>query len=65
MRGLKSPMKQKEVRSVILANKFTLMGVIETKVRLENIYNNSTSPFARIFLRWDSSVFEVSTISNW
>ncbi|KAG5536812.1 hypothetical protein RHGRI_024293 [Rhododendron griersonianum] len=37
IRGLNDPLKQKEVRSVILANMFSLFGVVETKVRGENI----------------------------
>lgn len=77
IRGLKDPIKQKEVRSVILAQKYSMMGVVETKVRLENIqysvnvcfpsswkmvHNYSIGPVARILLGWDGSVFEISTI---
>ncbi|KAG5557737.1 hypothetical protein RHGRI_007855 [Rhododendron griersonianum] len=77
IRGLNDPLKQKEVRSVILANKFSLFGVVETKVRYENIqstmavcfphswkaiHNYTTGPVARIFLGWDSAVFSVSPV---
>lgn len=37
IRGLNNPLKQKEVRSVIFANKFSLMGVVETKVQDTNL----------------------------
>ncbi|KAF7129953.1 hypothetical protein RHSIM_Rhsim10G0134500 [Rhododendron simsii] len=58
------------------ANKFSLMGIVETKVRLDNIpstmsvcfpsswkaiHNYLAGPVARIILGWDSSVFEVPT----
>lgn len=77
IRGLNDPLKQKEVRSLITVNKFSLMGVVETKVRLENLqstvaqcfpmgwnfmHNYNGGPVARIILGWDSGKMSVSSI---
>lgn len=77
IRGLNNPLKQKEVRSVISANKFSLMDVVETKVRDVNlqatinlcfprdwkaIHNFNSGPVARIILGWDSSIFQLLVV---
>lgn len=74
IRGLNDPLKQKEVRRIIFSNNFSLMGVVETKVRLPNIQatahncfpkdwlwldNFTNGPVARILLGWDKDVFSV------
>lgn len=74
IRGLNDPVKQKVVRSIVGSNKFSLMGVVETKVRLPNIQvtvhncfprnwswmdNFTHGPVARILLEWDKDVFDV------
>lgn len=70
IRGLNDPLKQKEVRSLIITNSFSLMGVVDTKVRVENfqlttghcfpmgwsyMHNCSVGPVARIFMGWDTA----------
>ncbi|XP_058180059.1 uncharacterized protein LOC131298595 [Rhododendron vialii] len=37
IRGLNDPLKQKEVRSLILVNNFSLMGVVETKIMIVDV----------------------------
>ncbi|KAI8531100.1 hypothetical protein RHMOL_Rhmol11G0110900 [Rhododendron molle] len=74
IRGLNDPLKQKEVRSIIFSNEFSLMGVVETEVRFPNIQatvtncfpkdwlwtdNFTNGPVARILLGWDKEVFSV------
>lgn len=77
IRGLNDLLKQKEVRSLILVNNFSLMGVVETKVRFENlqstishyfpmgwssVHNYTSGPVTRILLGWDPLKMSITHI---
>lgn len=75
VRGLNSPLKQKEVRHLISSNKIAICGILETRVREPNfevtksltfggwdvIHNYVCCPNGRIWVAWNPSLvrFEV------
>ncbi|KAI8526575.1 hypothetical protein RHMOL_Rhmol12G0007000 [Rhododendron molle] len=78
IRGLNNPLKQKEVLSFIRVNCVSLFGVVEAKIRPENMvcttarcfpagwqfaHNLVSFPVARIIVGWDPSLLSVSIIS--
>lgn len=69
IRGLNSPIKQKEVKHLIVNNNLVLVAILETKFRDENIdkvtkfifgewvftNNNDLNPKGRIWVAWNQS----------
>ncbi|KAG5544421.1 hypothetical protein RHGRI_016993 [Rhododendron griersonianum] len=79
VRGLNDPLKQKEVHSMIKVHRLGMMGVVEAKVRPENIdhvvkrcfphswsflHNAYNDSVARIILGWDPQLFTVDMIHS-
>lgn len=79
IRGLNNPIKQVERRSFILANKLSLMGIVESKIRQENlavsrkksllarwdyVHNTGTGSVARIIVAWNTQGPKVSVIAS-
>ncbi|GAV72801.1 Exo_endo_phos domain-containing protein/DUF4283 domain-containing protein, partial [Cephalotus follicularis] len=80
IRGLNDPIKQREVKSLILKNNVAFLGVLETRVRAANkdkvgrkfgrgwrmVTNHSQSLLGRIWILWNPSVlqFTVEHISH-
>ncbi|KAH7842100.1 hypothetical protein Vadar_001489 [Vaccinium darrowii] len=77
IRGLNNPLKQKEVRSLIVSQKLSLCSVLEAKVRKGNLVAVSSRCFplswrvwdnaggndvARIVLGWDPNLLDVSLV---
>ncbi|XP_031282090.1 uncharacterized protein LOC116140622 [Pistacia vera] len=80
VRGLNSPLKQKEVRHLISSNKIAICGILETRVREPNfevtksltfggwdvIHNYVCCPNGRIWVAWNPSLvrFEIIQSTN-
>lgn len=55
VRGLNDPLRQKEVLNLVRSQHLSLIGLVETKVRLENMLSTSKGVFHLIgvlFILW-------------
>ncbi|XP_058222932.1 uncharacterized protein LOC131332652 [Rhododendron vialii] len=79
IRGLNSPRKQMEIKKFIHTSRLSLIGIVETKVRQENLavvmqkclpsgweflHNIGSSSVARIIVAWDKQGPSVSLLST-
>lgn len=78
-RGLNNPIKQGEVRKFINSHRLSLMGIVESKLRLENmvasmkkslpagwdyVYNIGLGSVARIIVAWDTQGPKVNVLAS-
>lgn len=76
IRGLNMPLKQREVKKMVKRLKVSILGLVETRVKLENlvriqaamfpgwgiIHNYSSHRLGRIWLCWDLGKVSVEAI---